>query len=150
MLTSGNCPGCGFAYYSAGSFMNHVRGKKKDCTPEMRFWGKVEKTATCWIWKGALNSDGYGNTIMPKPSRKNMYAHRRSWEEANGPIPKGQQVLHRCDTPACVNPAHLFLGTHDDNMADKRRKGREYRHRANGRFARKESTSTGSARQERK
>lgn len=73
---------------------------------------------------GALNKDGYGNTIMPRPARKNMYAHRRSWEMVNGPIPEGMHCLHRCDTPACVNPAHLFLGTQADNMQDKSRKGR--------------------------
>jgi hypothetical protein len=51
-------------------------------------------------------------------------AHRVSWVLTNGPIPDGAQVLHRCDTPACINPAHLFLGDHQANMRDKATKGR--------------------------
>jgi hypothetical protein len=53
-----------------------------------------------------------------------MGAHRAAWELTNGPIPADQQVLHRCDNPACCNPAHLKLGTHFDNMQDRKRAGR--------------------------
>lgn len=56
-----------------------------------------------------------------------MRAHRFAWELANGPISDGLWVLHACDVPACVNARHLFLGTHDDNMADQGRKGRHHR-----------------------
>jgi hypothetical protein len=77
----------------------------------------------CWIWMGATNGErGYGSVNIGK---KLVGAHRLSWEIHNGSIPKGQHVLHKCDTPLCVNPEHLFLGTHTDNMRDKYRKRRE-------------------------
>lgn len=88
---------------------------------EERFWGKVEKSAGCWIWTATKNRQGYGRI---RSSGKTARAHRISWELANGPIPDGMDILHRCDNPACVNPAHLFLGTDDDNMRDKENKGR--------------------------
>jgi len=56
---------------------------------------------------------------------KMVYAHRVAYEQAKGEIPKGQFVLHRCDNPACCNPDHLFLGTHQENMTDKVQKGRQ-------------------------
>ncbi len=55
---------------------------------------------------------------------KNQYAHRVAYELATGPIPEGMVVCHRCDTPACINPDHLFVGTQQDNIADMHRKGR--------------------------
>jgi hypothetical protein len=60
------------------------------------------------------------------------YAHRWAWVRANGPIPEGQKVLHTCDVPACVNPAHLFLGTQAANMADKVAKGRQAKGETHG------------------
>lgn len=94
---------------------------------EQRFWPKVAIAAPdeCWIWQGAKCGHGYG-AIRRYRERGNIQAHRASYEMANGPIPAGMHVLHRCDTPACVNPAHLFLGTHKDNMADKVAKGRNH------------------------
>ncbi|MGC7464261.1 HNH endonuclease [Xanthomonas citri pv. citri] len=59
-------------------------------------------------------------------------AHRIAWQQAFGPIPEGLQVCHRCDTPACCNPAHLFLGTAMANMRDKYSKGREAHTRGHG------------------
>jgi hypothetical protein len=82
----------------------------------------------CWLWKGCRDKDGYGKLTVMRPSGKSSYrpvgAHRISWEIHFGEIPEGMLVLHRCDTPRCVNPAHLFLGTPNDNMQDKVKKKR--------------------------
>jgi len=75
----------------------------------------------CWLWRGGVGGNGYGAFVTAE-CRFNP-AHRFSYELANGPIPKGMHVLHRCDVPLCVNPAHLFLGTHADNMRDLKEKG---------------------------
>jgi hypothetical protein len=87
-----------------------------------RFWRKVRKTDGCWEWTASFRGLGYGQI---KVNQKMLYAHRVSWEMANGPIPDGLCVLHHCDNPPCVNPDHLFLGTQADNMRDKVRKNRQ-------------------------
>jgi hypothetical protein len=90
-----------------------------------RFWAKVNKTDGCWLWTAYVNrQNGYG---MMQWDGKLRLAHRISYALAFGPVPEGKWVLHHCDTPACVNPAHLFLGTHLDNMTDKKAKKREAR-----------------------
>lgn len=75
----------------------------------------------CWIWMRACSARGYGSL---KIDGVVLRAHRFFWEQTNGPIPEGKHVLHQCDIPQCVNPDHLFLGSHADNMKDKERKGR--------------------------
>jgi hypothetical protein len=75
----------------------------------------------CWLWPGGLNQEGYGQKTIDGKTYK---AHRLIYELLIGPIPDGFEVCHSCDRPRCVNPEHLFLGTHADNMRDKVEKGR--------------------------
>lgn len=86
-----------------------------------RFWRNVNKTPACWLWTAGQDGRGYGslrvNGVMVK-------THRLSWVIHNGDIPPSMNVLHRCDTPRCVRPDHLFLGTQSDNNADRQAKGR--------------------------
>lgn len=91
---------------------------------EQRFWPKVDKRGAdeCWLWLGARIPKGYGRILG---SSKPVYAHRASWEIANDQsVPTGLVVMHSCDNPPCVNPAHLSVGTAGDNNRDAIAKGR--------------------------
>lgn len=85
----------------------------------------VERGPDCWLWKGVRNADGYGRLYF---RGHHDYAHRVAWELAHGlPIPTGVVIMHTCDNPACVNPAHLRQGTIADNNRDRAAKGRSWK-----------------------
>lgn len=102
---------------------------------EARFWARVEKTDTCWIWHGKKSGGfGYGGFMF---HGKTYAAHRYSWTMHYGFVPADKNVLHKCDVPACVNPDHLYLGTQSSNMKDvwTRRRRSRMPHKPNGEFA---------------
>lgn len=91
-------------------------------SPEERFWAKVDRTGECWVWTGARNQNGYGTFRFARSMR---LAHRVAFLLTRGVIPDGLWVLHHCDNPPCVNPAHLYLGTVQDNVRDMVARGRQ-------------------------
>lgn len=97
-------------------------------TPVDRFMAMVKKRDSgCWMWLGSQDSDGYGSIRM---NGRSIRAHRFSYQYFVGPIPGGMLVCHRCDTPGCVNPEHLFIGSNRENMQDMVAKGRHLDGRA--------------------
>lgn len=103
-----------------------------------RFHAKYARRGAddCWLWTGRrVSRMQYGSVRFGHKGRQRWLAHRIAWVLANGPVPYQEDrlcVLHRCDTPLCVNPAHLFLGTHQDNIADRIAKQRTARGEAAG------------------
>lgn len=103
---------------------------------EGRFLAHVEQTEGCWLWRGASDRAGYGTFFVGRALAPSIIhrvslgrqcragAHRIAYALWVGEVPAGLLVCHHCDTPACVRPEHLFLGTHRDNMMDASRKGR--------------------------
>lgn len=96
---------------------------------ERRFWKFVEKTDDCWIWRGSLDKEGYGCFNYRS---KTIKAHRYSFELYNNRrIANGSFICHKCDNPSCVNPDHIYEGTHKDNMNDLRDRKRWGKKRKN-------------------
>lgn len=117
----------------------HMRGRWV-----VYFWANVQKTDRCWLWIGGTDKGGYGKLMTAGRHRR---AHQVAWELAYGrPVPSGMAVCHNCpggDNPACVNPAHLFLGSIQDNNADKQAKGRQARGASHGSRTKPDQTPRG-------
>lgn len=93
-----------------------------------------EPNSGCWLWTGNTGVDRYGKptygrfgVMVARRRQKSVQATKVAWELYRGPVPHGMWMLHKCDVKACVNPAHLFLGSHADNVADMVAKGRQSR-----------------------
>lgn len=109
-----------------------------------RFEANVDRSAgpdACHVWTASRNYRGYGQASIG--GGKSGRAHRLAWELAHGSIPVGMWVLHKCDNPPCVNVAHLFLGTSQDNVDDRVAKGRTARGNRHGTHVKPESVARG-------
>lgn len=125
-----NFPGCERKHYATGWCEMHWRRVRKYGHPdggptthapaEVRFWRGVEKAGPddCWLYVRGAKRGIYGLFQPGGKGSPHVGAHRFSYELAKGPIPKGLVVMHSCDTPRCVNPAHLSVGTYRDNAMD--------------------------------
>lgn len=91
---------------------------------EFRFWKHVEQRGPddCWLWTADLSRSGYGS-LWNRETKRSVSAHRFSYTEAKGEIPKGAFIMHSCDNKRCVNPAHLFIGTAKENTQDAIKRG---------------------------
>jgi hypothetical protein len=115
--------GCGKRLASGRGMNMHGRVCDK-ATPEVRFWAKVDRSLgekACWIWMGAITSHGYGCVNW---HGRVMGAHKLAYQLSKGAVPPGLEIMHACDSRPCCNPAHLSVGTRQDNVDDKIAKGR--------------------------
>lgn len=128
-------PDCQDRYYGAGFCKKHHQWHwKRGLLPQPTMISIAEKLkehyvavpeSGCWLWIMALNNKGYGSISLGGGRRE--YVHRTSYRLHVGEIPDGMEVCHACDVPCCINPSHLFLGTHQENMSDSASKGRNFR-----------------------
>lgn len=127
---------CGAGVSNSGMCHRHAENRRRYGHAEpVRDWpviarlldiGWDEDVRGCWIWRGARNEFGYGTISLRRRAKgaESQRVHRLMWEMHNGPIPDGLVVRHRCDNPPCVNPDHLEVGTHEQNMQDMAERGR--------------------------
>lgn len=128
------CETCGkiFKYYRNGHHVRVVCSMRcrDPKTAEERFYDMTDRSSgECWKWMGFIGPDGYGRIRV---NGRNVRAPRFAYMMAHGAIPPGLVVRHRCHNPACVNPAHLLIGTNADNSADMTRAQRQARGESNG------------------
>ncbi|WP_405470627.1 HNH endonuclease signature motif containing protein [Morganella morganii] len=125
-----NCEYCGTSFMKLKAEIKRTgrnlcsrqcSGKLKAEISKKNFLNRYKKVGECWEWTGTIGSYGYG---MVGVNGKRIPAHRYMYEIAKGEIPKGAVIMHSCDNPACINPDHLSVGTHTDNMRDMVNKGR--------------------------
>lgn len=136
------CLVCGADIYRGpaqkiGKFCSAAHRKEYEAahrlTLEQRFWTKVNKAGplplqcpelgVCWLWTASANSNGYGQISNPVRGERPLSTHRLSWKFAFGEPTADLFVCHRCDTPLCVNPAHLYLATNAQNLEDAKANG---------------------------
>lgn len=130
---SGRCRNC----YMKEKVNNNIKNRMK------RLHALIFKKNSCWLWVGATNPSGHGVTNILPPHR---IASRASWELHVGCIPPGKLVLHKCSFPNCVNPKHLYIGNHTDNLIDAYQRG-ERKMKGSGLYARKTRKSSNSTSQ---
>lgn len=125
-VSRGFCPAHYQAWYRENRTAVRFRSPQRKRPIAERFWMLVAVGApdACWEWRGQLSRDGYGRFRVGEGRSR---AHRVAHELSNGPIPGGLCVCHHCDNRLCCNPAHLWLGTNEENMADMVAKGRAAR-----------------------